>query len=258
MQASVRDPPRFGPTRACSSEMRHAWCRGAGRPRWSEYRGRAGFGHTRSDRAPCFSVGKTASNMTRSIDWRHTTAKSAQVRAWQTRIGVRERPSGAFDLDLQSRKHAESIGPPVEHRGRPREHRGSRPRVRQAGARRPATFRAHESARRNWWEDRPVGLPSAPNKSGVSGCRPGPSFAGLATIEPGSRDRPEDRSPVRFWRFAPAPSGKTKCSRRAPRATTALSTNCAQNVATLSPRFPPLWTGCGEATDRPSRRARRA
>lgn len=37
----------------------------------------------------------------------------------------------------------------------------------------------------------------APNKSGVVTLRPGPSLAGLAAVEPGSWDRPEDRSPVR-------------------------------------------------------------
>jgi hypothetical protein len=40
-------------------------------------------------------------------------------------------------------------------------------------------------------------LAAAPNKSGVVALRPGPSLGGLAAIEPGSRDRPEDRSPVR-------------------------------------------------------------
>ena len=40
-------------------------------------------------------------------------------------------------------------------------------------------------------------LVTAPNKSGVLTLRPGSSLDGLATIEPGSRDRPEDRSPVR-------------------------------------------------------------
>ena len=37
----------------------------------------------------------------------------------------------------------------------------------------------------------------APNKSGVDTLRPGPSLAGLAAVEPGSWDRPGDRSPVR-------------------------------------------------------------
>jgi hypothetical protein len=37
-------------------------------------------------------------------------------------------------------------------------------------------------------------LVTAPNKSGVVTLRPRPSLGGLATIEPGSRDRPEDRS----------------------------------------------------------------
>ena len=40
-------------------------------------------------------------------------------------------------------------------------------------------------------------LATAPNKSGVLALRPGPSLAGLAALEPGSRDRPEDHSPVR-------------------------------------------------------------
>ena len=51
----------------------------------------------------------------------------------------------------------------------------------------------HGSARRNWW---------GPPFDGSSGCEqvhslwssPSPSLAGRATCEPGSRDRPEDRS----------------------------------------------------------------
>jgi hypothetical protein len=51
----------------------------------------------------------------------------------------------------------------------------------------------HESARRNWW---------GPPFDGSGGCEqvrspwssPGSSLAGLATCEPGSRDRPEDHS----------------------------------------------------------------
>jgi hypothetical protein len=38
---------------------------------------------------------------------------------------------------------------------------------------------------------------AAPNKSRVPALRPRPSLSDLAATEPGSRDRPEDRSPVR-------------------------------------------------------------
>jgi hypothetical protein len=51
--------------------------------------------------------------------------------------------------------------------------------------------------------------------------------------------------PVAVWRFAPAPSGTTKCTGRAHDATTALSTNFTGNVVGLSPTFPPMWMACG-------------
>ena len=87
-------------------------------------------------------------------------------------------------------------------------------------------------------------LVTAPNKSGVLTLRPGSSLDGLATIEPGSRDRPEDRLGA-VWRFAPAPSGTTKCTRRVDTATTALSTNFVRIARGLSPRFPE----CGRNVD---------
>ncbi len=69
------------------------------------------------------------------------------------------------------------------------------PRFRRIGARQetPAHTKAPEgtggrTARR---------LATAPNKSGVITLRPKSSLDGLATIEPGFRDRPEDRSSVR-------------------------------------------------------------
>jgi hypothetical protein len=56
---------------------------------------------------------------------------------------------------------------------------------------------AQRSARRNWWEDRPIVSSRLRTSPESLRSTPGSSFGGLAAIEPGSRDRPEDRSPVR-------------------------------------------------------------
>ena len=80
----------------------------------------------------------------------------------------------------RGRGHGLGRGPPGEPSGTP---------VRRGRA----VPRTHESARRNWW---------GPPFDGSGGCEqvrspwssPSPSLAGLATCEPGSRDRPEDHS----------------------------------------------------------------
>ena len=51
--------------------------------------------------------------------------------------------------------------------------------------------------------------------------------------------------PGAVWRFAPAPSGRTKCTFRDATATTALSTNFPRITGLLSPTFPAMWTECG-------------
>jgi hypothetical protein len=88
----------------------------------------------------------------------------------------------------------------------------------------------------------------APNKSGVVTLRPGT----LARWPCDHRTRFPDPSrgslPGAAWRFAPAPSGKTKCTGRGRRATTALSTNFAGIAPGLSPSFPRMWMACGRAT----------
>jgi hypothetical protein len=87
----------------------------------------------------------------------------------------------------------------------------------------------------------------APNKSGVVTLRPGT----LARWPCDHRTRFPDPSrgslPGAVWRFAPAPSGRTKCTGRGRRPTTALSTNFAGIAPGLSPTFPPMWMACGRA-----------
>ena len=54
--------------------------------------------------------------------------------------------------------------------------------------------RTHESARRNWWEPEPFSGSSGYEQVRSPWSPPGPSLAGLAALEPGSRDRPVDHS----------------------------------------------------------------
>jgi hypothetical protein len=88
---------------------------------------------------------------------------------------------------------------------------------------------------------------SAPNKSGVDTLRPGPSFGGLAAIEPGSRDRPEDRSPVRSGgSHLPLRAGRNvlgaAMTPQPPYPRTSLET---------APAYPPLSNRCGWHVDDP-------
>ena len=114
----------------------------------------------------------------------------------------------------------------------------------EACGRRTARNGAHESARRNWWEDRwSMRTGSEQVRSRYAPPR------SLARRPCGRRTRflgPSRGSlPGAAWRFAPAPSGKTKCTGRGRAATTALSTNFGRMLLGLSPNFHRMWTTCG-------------
>ena len=101
----------------------------------------------------------------------------------------------------------------------------------------------HESARRNWW---------GPPFDGSGGCEqvrspwssPGPSLAGLATCEPGSRDRPEDHSSNRSG-GSTCPFGQDEMYGRGPAPTTGLSTKlryrCPKVIPELAGDVDGLW-----------------
>ena len=85
----------------------------------------------------------------------------------------------------------------------------------------------------------------APNKSGVVTPRPGSSLAGLAAVEPGSWDRPEDRSPVR--------PGGSHLPLRARRNVPATAARPQRPYPRTSPEsssaYPRTSTGCGRHVD---------
>jgi hypothetical protein len=89
-------------------------------------------------------------------------------------------------------------------------------------------------------------LAAAPNKSGVTAFRPGPSLDGLATVEPGSRTVPEDRSPVRSGgSHLPLRAGRTLRPGRPGH--NGLIHELRPNLRGLIPDFPTVvdgvWTG---------------
>jgi hypothetical protein len=90
-----------------------------------------------------------------------------------------------------------------------------------------------------------VGSHRLRNESGVVTLRPGPSLAGLAAVEPGSRDRPEDRSPVRsggshlpLRARRTLPAGTTAPQRSYPR-------SCGKSIGA----YPRLCSRCGRHVD---------
>jgi hypothetical protein len=104
--------------------------------------------------------------------------------------------------------------------------------------------RAHESARRNWWEDHPSSRNSSEQ---VRSHYAPPEILARRPCDHRTRLPGPSRGSLlgAVWRFAPAPSGTTKCTRRVDTATTALSTNFVGMARGLSPRFPRVWTECG-------------
>ncbi len=110
-----------------------------------------------------------------------------------------------------------------------------------------ARVRAQRSARRNWWEDRPIGSQRLRTSPESLRSAPGSSFGGLATIEPGSRDRPGDRSPLR--------SGGSHLPLRAGRNVLAEPMTPQQPYPRTSREmglaYPRLSTGCGWDVDDP-------
>ena len=86
--------------------------------------------------------------------------------------------------------------------------------------------------------------PAAANKSTVAGRRRVPRSPALrpANLVPGTGPRIAPRTSLAVQ---PAPSGKTKCTGRAPVATTGLSTNLSRSARKLSPKSGTMWTVCG-------------
>ena len=110
---------------------------------------------------------------------------------------------------------------------------------------------AHESARRNCGRTGRSAGPVAPNKSGVSGRRRVPRSLALRPSNPvpGTVPRITPRSGLAV---RTCPFGQDEMYPPGPGGHNALSTNFARRGPTLSPSFPPMWTGCGEATPRAS------
>jgi hypothetical protein len=134
-------------------------------------------------------------------------AASASNRASHARIRLGGGSITPFDPDLLPATHAPSAVPirrltplPPTHEPWAVPVRSLKPLNKGNGTWQPryATGRrTQRSARRNWWEDRPIGSYRLRTSPESLRSAPGSSLGGLTTIEPGSRDRPEDRSPVR-------------------------------------------------------------
>ena len=131
-----------------------------------------------------------------------------------TRCGSRAQPGHRVDRYARFVPDGETSR--STNRGRIRQEPGRERRATLAGA-------AHTKA--------PEGTGGEPSGSTVGGCdcSQSPLIVGRRRLQPcGYRGptpgRPVDHSPVRFRRFSPAPSGETKCIRRRPSPTTALST----------------------------------
>lgn len=172
---------------------------------------------------------------------------------------VRARSEGPRARKVHRAEQVARLWPSMPWRFRPERNRarhdaGSRPmrwrsHSRSGGGRGPAfaaRTAAHESARRNWWEDRwSMRTGSEQVRSRYAPPR------SLARRPCGRRTRflgPSRGSLLgAAWRFAPAPSGKTNSTGRGGEATTVLSTNFVRIVVRLSPNFQRMWTTCGWA-----------
>ena len=105
---------------------------------------------------------------------------------------------------------------------------------------------------------RPKELVGAQPFSGSSGYEqvrspwspPGPSLAGLAALEPGSRDRPVDHSSDRSGGSHLPLRARRNVRAGAMTSTTGLSTNLLVSRPTLSPSSWTLWTSCGYSSRR--------
>jgi hypothetical protein len=185
-----------------------------------------------------------------SREGRHSLGSGGAVQ--EAHIGVGLVGTGGRDRhkrDAPPRRRATTPDPPA--------HAGPAGR---AGRAAPAGRGAHESARRNWWEDRPVVSQRLRTSPESLRSDPRPSLPGLATSEPGSRYRPEDRSPVRpggshlpLRARQKVPAGPLRPQRPYPRtcresrpAYPRLSHRCGRHVddsPTRSVRFTPVHAG---------------
>lgn len=170
----------------------------------------------------------------------HLEAASASNRASHARIRLGGPAITPFDPDLLPPTHAPGRCRSEAHAAEQREREPWQPRY-------ATGRRAQRSARRNWWEDRPIGSYRLRTSPESLRSAPGPSLGGLATIEPGSRIRPEDRSPVR--------SGGSHLPLRAGRNVPAAAVGPQPPYPRTSreslPAYPRLSPRCGWHVDEP-------